>query len=201
MALLFYDLRNDVALTDAAVVFQGICNPPDQIKEATFRLTATNRMSLQRLLLPEVRIQKRCPWDFPAHAAQRTEAVDGGANGQYSLLLPLRVLGGDQPGGTGNLNSGAPYTSCGYTRADCQARGMWTRFGGLEFVPPAIAVRSYGKDWTTSAVSVNQARYNDFVPMVYGTAWYAAAGDVRAQRREPDADGSSAGDRRRCRAS
>ncbi len=49
---------------------------------------------------------------------------------------------------------------------------MFTRFGGLEFIPPAIAVRSYGKDWSTSAVSVNQARYNDFVPMLYGTAWY-----------------------------
>jgi len=33
-------------------------------------------------------------------------------------------------------------------------------------------VRGYGKDWTSSAVAVNQARYNDYVPMVYGTAWY-----------------------------
>jgi hypothetical protein len=72
----------------------------------------------------------------------------------------------------GNLNGGAPFTSCGYTRQDCQARGMFTRFGGLEFVPPAISVRAYGKDWTTSAVSDNEARYNDYIPMVYGTAWW-----------------------------
>ncbi len=46
------------------------------------------------------------------------------------------------------------------------------RFGGLEFVPPVISVRGYGSAWTSSNLSVNQARYNDFVPMVYGTAWY-----------------------------
>src|SRR5271157_2162803 len=84
VGFLFYDLRNQAALTDPAIVFQGICNPPDQIKESTFRLTATNRMNLQRLLLPIVRIQRRCPWEFPATADQRTEALNGGANGKYS---------------------------------------------------------------------------------------------------------------------
>ncbi len=171
VSFLFYDLRNNASLTDPSTVFQGICNPPDQIRESTFRITATNRMNLQRLLLPEVRIQRRCPWNFPATPAQQAEAADGGANGQYSLYYRCGYSAG-QTGGTGNLNGTAPYTSCGYTRAECQARGMFARFGGLEFVPPAISVRGYGKDWTTSALSVNQARYNDFVPMVYGTAWY-----------------------------
>jgi hypothetical protein len=171
VVFLFYDLRNDAPLTDTAVVFQGICNPPDQIKESTFRLTAINRMNLQRLLLPQVRIQRRCPWEFPATAGQRTEAVNGGANGKYSLYYRCGYSAG-VAGGTGSLNGGAPFTSCGYTRQDCQARGMFTRFGGLEFVPPAISVRGYGKDWSTSAVSDNQARYNDYVPMVYGTAWW-----------------------------
>src|SRR2546426_5450293 len=45
-------------LTDASVLFQGVCNPPDEVREATFRITATNRMNLQRLLLPQVRIQR-----------------------------------------------------------------------------------------------------------------------------------------------
>ena len=171
VGFLFYDLRNNVPLTDTAVLFQGICNAPDEIKESTFRLTATNRMNLQRLLLPQVRIQRRCPWDFPATTDQRTEAVNGGDNGKYSRYYRCGYSA-DITGGTGNLNGGQPFTSCGYTRNDCQARGMFTRFGGLEFIPPAIAVRSYGKDWSTSAVSVNQARYNDFVPMLYGTAWY-----------------------------
>jgi hypothetical protein len=170
VGFLFFDLRNAAPLTDTVVVFQGICNPPDEIRESTFRLTATNRMNLQRLLLPPVRIERTCPWDFPTTLAQRTEAVDGGANGKYSPYYPCGYSP-DIPGGTGSLNSGQPYTSCAYTRQDCQARGMFNRFGGIEFVPPTIAVRAYGKNWQASAVSVNQARYNDFVPMVYGTAW------------------------------
>jgi len=171
VGFLFYDLRNGEPLTDSTVVFQGICNPPDQMKEATFRLTAINRMNLQRLMLPEVRIQRRCPWDFPATTAQRAEAVNGGANGKYSRYYRCGYSA-DIAGGTGNLNGSQPFTSCGYTRSDCQARGMFNRFGGQEFVPPSITVRGYGKDWTTSNLSVNQARYNDYVPMIYGTGWH-----------------------------
>ncbi|MGO9260947.1 MAG: phage tail protein [Bryobacteraceae bacterium] len=172
VGFLFYDLPNNTPVTDSMVVFQGICNPPDEIRQATFRITATNWMNLQRLLMPQVRIQRTCPWDFPATEAQRVEAIDGGANGQYSLYYPCGYSAGET-GGTGNLNNGVPYTACGYTRSDCQARGMWSNFGGIEFVPPAISVRSYGQGSNqTSAVSVNAAQYNDFVPMVYGTAWY-----------------------------
>ncbi len=170
---LFYDLRKNQPATDTQVVFKGICNPPDEIREATMRLTAGNRMSLQRLLLPQVRIQRRCPWSFPSTDAERTEAIDGGTNGKYSRFYRCGYSAGIT-GGTGALNGAAPFTDCDYTRAGCQARGMWRNFGGIEFVPSAIAVRSYGdKNWHTSAISVNEVLYNDFVPLVYGTAWYA----------------------------
>src|SRR5687767_4550672 len=169
---LFYDLPNDDPATEKSVIFQGICNPPDEIREGTFRITATNRMNLQRLLLPQVRIQRRCPWEFPATELQRTEALDGGIEGKYSRFYRCGYSA-DLPGGVGSLNGGTPFTSCGYTRGECEARGMLTRFGGIEFVPPAISVRTFGdKNFHSSAVSVNQARYNDFVPLVYGTAWY-----------------------------
>jgi hypothetical protein len=85
-------------------------------------------------------------------------------------------------GGAGNLDGGAPFTSCGYTRAHCDARGMFSSdsagiptrsFGGIEFVPASIVVRSYGEKGShLAAASGNEARYNDFVPLVYGTAWY-----------------------------
>jgi Putative phage tail protein len=171
VSFVFYDLPNNEALTDPIVVFQGICNPPDQIKEATFRLSAGNRMNLQRLTLPPVHIQRRCPWNFPTTLDERTEAVNGGSLGQYSPYYRCGYSA-DVSGGTGNLNNGVAYTSCGYVRADCQARGMWTRFGGIEFVPSVITVQSYGQGSVQSNVSVNQVAYNDFVPMVYGTAWY-----------------------------
>jgi hypothetical protein len=174
VGLLFYDLRNGVPLTDTSVIFQGICNPPEEIREATFRLSATNRMNLQRLVLPQVRIQKRCPWEFPATQAQRIEAIDGGTAGKYSRYYRCGYSAGEQ-GGSGTLNGASPYTSCGHTRGDCQARGMAPNFGGIEFVPPAISVRTYGdSSFHTSAISVNDAQYNDFVPLVYGTAWYKA---------------------------
>ena len=80
------------------------------------------------------------------------------------------------------MSGGAPYTTCDYSRAQCQQRGMFDtdtqsnvtrRFGGIEFVPASIIVRSYGSK--TSQVSTplpNQALYNDFVPLIYGTGWY-----------------------------
>src|ERR1035437_2575521 len=170
--LVFYDLRNGAPLTERSVLFQGICNPPDEILEATFRITATNRMNLQRLLLPQVRIQRRCPWEFPRDEQQRTEALDGGASGKYSRYYRCGYSAG-VAGGTGGVDGRGAVAGCGYTRPDCQARGMFLHFGGIEFVPPAISVRTYGdKSAHTSAVAVNEARYNDFVPMVYGTAWY-----------------------------
>jgi hypothetical protein len=172
VSFLFYDLRNGQPASDAQTIFQGICNPPDEIREATFRLTAGNRMNLQRLLLPQVRIQRRCPWEFPATETERTEAIDGGANGKYSRFYRCGYSAGAD-GGSGSLDGAAPFAACDFTRASCQARGMFSNFGGIEYVPPAIAVRSYGdKSYHTSAVAVNDARYNDFVPLVYGTAWY-----------------------------
>ena len=50
------------------------------------------------------------------------------------------------------------------------------RFGGWEFVPASIQVRSYGEKGShTAEGSGSEARYNDFVPLVYGTAWYEPA--------------------------
>ena len=179
---LFFDLRQGMPSSDVATVFLGIMNPPDEVTESTFRLSAINRMSLQRVLLPEVRIQRRCPWDFPATPAQRLEAATGGSEGKYSRLYRCGYSA-DISGGVGNLNGSAPFVSCSFTRADCTARGMFSmdsaqrdtrRFGGLEFVPSAVTVRSYGEKGShISPVSPNEARYNDFVPIVYGTAWYA----------------------------
>ena len=47
------------------------------------------------------------------------------------------------------------------------------RFAGVEFVPAQIEVRSFGESGRhLSPVVANEARYNDFAPLVYGTAWY-----------------------------
>ncbi|MDP2996228.1 MAG: phage tail protein [Bryobacterales bacterium] len=178
---LFYNLATKTAASDAVALFRGVAGSPDEVTESTFRVTFTNRLNQQRVTLPNVRIQRRCPWVFPASAEQRTEALDGGAKGKYSLLYGCGYSAGIL-GGAGNLDGGAPFASCDYTRAQCEARGMFDRdgadnatrrFGGIEFVPPSITVRSAGEKGShASAVVENEARYNDFVPLVYGTAWF-----------------------------
>ena len=181
VTFLFYDLANQVVASDTQVLFRGIANPPDQSTEATLRLSFTNTLNLQRVFLPEIRIQRRCPWNFPSTAAQRQEAVSGGTEGvsRPFIVADIRPI---ESGGVGNLNGSTPYTSCDFTRAQCQQRGMFDsdvhgnvtrRFGGIEFVPASIIVRSYGsKVSQVSTPLPNQALYNDFVPLIYGTGWY-----------------------------
>jgi hypothetical protein len=181
VTFLFYDLAANAAASETRVIFEGIGNTADEITESGFRVTFTNRLNLSRIVLPEVRIQRHCPWMFPSTAAQRLEATTGGANGIHSNLYRCGYSA-DQTGGVGNLNSGVAYTTCDYTRANCVARGMFStdassnvtaRFGGLEFVPPQILVRSFGEQGTHLSPEVdNLALYNDFVPLVYGTVWY-----------------------------
>jgi hypothetical protein len=178
---LFYDFAANAAASEARVVFRGIANSPDEITESTFRITVMNRLNLQRIVLPDVRIERSCPWSFPSTPAQRLVALTGGAKGSHSPLYKCGYSP-DQTGGVGNLNSGAPFTSCDFTRISCVQRGMFSadsssnvtaRFGGIEFVPAQIQVRGYGQSATQlSAVFDNLALYNDFVPLVYGTAWY-----------------------------
>ena len=178
----FVDLVAGTATTDPVVVFRGLMNPPDLVTETTFRLSAINRMSMQRTVLPNVRVERMCPWRFPTTAAQRLEAVDGGsARGPFSLFYRCGYSP-DQVNGAGNMNGSAPFTDCAYTRSDCVERGMFTidssnrttaRFGGLEYVPPTILVRGAGQQNSSlSPVQENTASYNDFVPLVYGTQWH-----------------------------
>ena len=177
---LFFDLRNQEAASESRVVFRGVVGAPDELTGAVCRLTATSSLSLQRAWLPDVRVQRRCPWKFPRTATERAEGVTGGDRGEYSPFFRCGYSA-DVPGGVGNLKDGQPYTSCDGTRADCQERGMFDRddrgnptrrFGGIEFVPPGILVRSHGERGRHLSEAVeNEARYNDFVPLIYGTAW------------------------------
>ncbi len=176
----FFDVKNGVEASENSVVFRGIANPPDEITETGLRLTFLNRLGMQRAALPEVRIQRRCPWTFPSTAAQRQEAVDGGAKGKFSPFYRCGYSAG-VGGGRGNLDGGAAFASCDYTRSQCEQRGMFDadaqsaptrRFGGVEFAPANVLVRSHGeRGFHLSPTVVNEARYNDFVPIVYGTAW------------------------------
>lgn len=178
----FYDVQTGQSASEQRVVFRGVAGPPDEITESTYKVTFTNRLNLQRVQLPEIRIQRRCPWAFPGTPDQQKEGVDGGPKGRYSSFYRCGYSAG-QTNGVGNLDStGQPFSACDYTRAQCEERGMFDhdsagnltrRFGGIEFVPASVLVRSYGEKGShVSPLLDNEARYDDFVPLLYGTAWY-----------------------------
>lgn len=180
----FFDLTTGQSTTETNVLFRGVAGDPDEITESTFRLTFTNKLSLQRIPIPETRIQRNCPWNFPGTAAQRAEAVSGGVNGRFSRFYRCGYSAG-VAGGVGNLGSnGQPYTTCDGSRTQCVQRGMFSadsagnvtkRFGGVEFVPSSIMVRTHGdKTSHLSSVLDNTAKYNDPAPLVYGTGWLRA---------------------------
>lgn len=180
----FANLQALQITTESIVLFSGIAGDPDEIAEDSLTLSFTNKLSLQRIPLPEVRIQRFCPWNFPSSVSQRTEAAGGGSNGRYSRFYRCGYSA-DVTGGVGNLSSGGQaFTACDKSRTQCQQRGMFSsdnsehvtqRFGGFEFVPSAILVRTSGASTShLSPVLDDSAKYNDAVPIVYGTGWLKA---------------------------
>ena len=180
----FYDLAADNALTEPVAVYMGIADPPVEVTESTMTLTFRGRLEFSRSLLPQVRVQARCPWLFPRTQAERLAALDGQSLGKYSPFYRCGYSP-DLEGGVGNLSGDQPYSSCDGTRKDCVERGMFDkdgsgretrRFGGIEFVPASVLVRSFGdKSSHISEGAESPTKYNDFVPLVYGTAWHKPA--------------------------
>ncbi|MFL6463646.1 MAG: phage tail protein, partial [Bryobacteraceae bacterium] len=176
----FVDLRSRMATTESTVLFRGIAGDPDEITEDSFTLSFLNKLSLQRIPLPDVRIQRSCPWSFPSTSDQRQEAKDGGIDGNSSRFYRCGYSP-DLAGGVGNFSSGQVFTTCDRSRHQCEQRGMFDkdaagnltrRFGGFEFIPSAINVRTSGdKSSHLSTLLTNSAKYNDSVPVVYGTGW------------------------------
>jgi len=176
----FADLVTGTTTTESTILFRGLAGDPDEIGEDTMKISFANKLSLLRVGLPEIRIQRLCPWNFPTTAGQRTAA---GTGDKYSRYFRCGYSA-DVSGGFGNLSDGQPFTTCDHTRASCEQRGMFSkdssgkataRFGGFEFVPSSTLVRGYGqKTAQPAAVLDNSAKYNDYVPMVYGTGWVAA---------------------------
>ena len=178
----FVDLPSGTVETEneTMVLFRGIAGDPDEIAEDTMTLSFTNKLSLQRIPVPEVRIQRSCPWNFPSTLEQRTQALSGPRYSPYFRC----GYSADVAGGIGNLNNGQAYTSCDKSRTSCVARGMFSSdnaghltrsFGGFEFVPSAIMVRTAGdKTSHVSPLLDDPAKYNDPVPIIYGQGWLKA---------------------------
>src|SRR6185369_7503629 len=108
VSFVFVNLKTGEAASDQRVVFRGLSNPPDEISESTLRVTFFSRLSLQRTLLPEVRIQRRCPWVFPTTELQRIEGVHGANKAKYSPFFRCGYSP-DVSDGVGTLNGSVPF--------------------------------------------------------------------------------------------
>ncbi len=130
---IFYDLAAGIAGPDSLVVFSGFCNPPDESSDVDLRVTAVNRMNMQRVVLPPVKIQRRCPFPFPVTAGER-EAAAGDPNSPFYRC----GYSPDVEGGSGRFESGTtPFTSCTWTRAACIQRGMFNHDGATTLAAAA----------------------------------------------------------------
>ena len=94
VSFVFFDLTQNAATTPIITLFKGVCNPPDEITESTFRLTAINWMNMQRVLMPQVRIQSRCPWDISSDSGAKTRSCEWRDRGTVLAVLQLWLLAG-----------------------------------------------------------------------------------------------------------
>src|SRR5689334_912781 len=49
VSFVFFDLKQGIPTTPVLTLFKGILNPPDEITQSSFRITAVNRMNMQRV--------------------------------------------------------------------------------------------------------------------------------------------------------
>lgn len=188
----------------APIKFSGICDAP-QVEEGGSMLSvrATTSHNLSRVDFPIIHVQQRCSWIFPRNAAERlaggTDMSDWRWNCGYdpdqSGTDP--EIGGDcKRGNTTTANATDPqgnviadgagiFISCGYTKQDCQARGMYStdssarvtgRFGGIQWATSSASRESQSKSYAQGKnVTVfsgrNDSIYSRSVPMLYGSQW------------------------------
>ena len=180
----FLDPESGQIESTPEAVFTGVGDAPEELSTSSARLNFISRFSLQRIALPQTRIQEACPWSFPRNAPERAEAATGGTRGIYSRFYPCGYSA-DQTAGCGNLDAGGnAFDKCAGTKTDCCERGMWqkdaqgratARFGGFQFLPATSLVRSAGSSQRFWSQAVDgRARSNDAVPLVYGTVRYPA---------------------------
>lgn len=170
--LVLYDPQTGICTPDNYFVFAGICDPATWANNA-LSVTARSIYDLTRQTLPYMPIQRQCPKNFPATYSQRLD----GAGNPFSIYYDCGYSP-DIPGGVGN----AGFTNCSYTRAACEARGMFStdsqgrntsRFGGDEWIPPATwKSKSYTQAKTIIGINnANPGKWGQWFPLSFGTAW------------------------------
>lgn len=176
----FFDPLTGGFSTDSKRIFQGICDPATRNGKAqTITINAKARNALDKVFLPLYRIQRTCSWDFPATAAQRYDAANTPLSRFYRCGYSADQTGGNA---RGNLQGGAPYTSCPKDVLSCQNRGMWStdnaarataRFGGVGWDPPATfkGTQYISGKQVQGINNANPSKWSAYRPTHFGTCW------------------------------
>ena len=176
LRFIFWDADTSTFSSDSLVKFVGLCAAPD-VTPKYLTVGAQAITNLQRVNLPTVPVQRTCPNIFPATAAQRQEGADDADSIFYRCGYSPDATGTNA---RGNYVTGTtPYTSCGYTREDCVARGMFKadsltritgRFSGISYeAQESYRSREYvSGQWLTIKNTPNAAVFGDYYPEVFG---------------------------------
>lgn len=184
--LIFGETNGYTFSSDSYSVFIGICDAPVSIDpDGTITISAASSNNLQKKYLPVLQAQARCPYTFPATAAQRLAA----GTDRYSLFFSCGYnpdqAGTDPDTGGSALRGNGLFTTCNLTKGDCVARGMYTkdstnritgRYGGIQWVPDS-QIKNYINYGTGNKVPsfrlANGSIMGKPIPLGYGTAWGA----------------------------
>jgi hypothetical protein len=192
--LVLWEVGTSNFSSDSKLKFLGVCEPADSDNEILV-VESRNRFDLNKVILPRVRIQKRCPWPFPRTAEERLAAANDSTSPFFACGYSPDAGGGNARGND-DPSTMEPFTDCGFTFDDCVARlgdsslvvnlpsqphppiskdesGRLTgNFGGIQWEPPgSTRSRAVGKPFEQIESASNEARYNDFVPVLFGRAW------------------------------
>ena len=164
-------------------------------------VAATSAHNTAKVFLPAVHCQPRCPWIFPATAAQQLDGATNPASQYWECGYNPSQAGIDPEIGGDCRRGNGSYTDCGYTKEDCVARGMYLkdsanrqtgRFGGVQWIPPSREnqATSYTQSKQITVFSaLNTSIYNESFPQLYGEQWVEplvvnVLGDGNATRME-----------------
>lgn len=183
LTLVQYDVQTATFSSDAYVIFRGVCREPGGRLPfhdgKTLSVGYASKLGLGDISLPSIRIQKTCPWMFPGTLAQRQDGADNSRSDFYQCGYSQDASGGNA---RGSLVGGVVATTCNRTKEDCVARGMYSkdslnratgRFGGVQWAgPQGQTVREYRTgNWSQVQGGANEARYGDYVPLLWGKSW------------------------------
>jgi hypothetical protein len=153
LTFVFYDIDAGTFSSDSLKKFKGICDTPSA-DDRSLTVTANSLINVQRRQFPIMPIQRRCPLVNPVTLAQRAEAND-----EDSIYFEC--------GETRDLTTAPP---CKYTVETCT---QLLHRANITFEPAEGGrSREYTSgQWIDLKNNPNEAKYGDYFPMIYGTAW------------------------------